>query len=248
MFVTNDAVIAFAFSWPLNGCYQVDLWLFVQRVTALVVLALLSPLFAVLWLAVRLTSKGPFLYSQLRPGLHGKPMRTWKIRTMRPGADRDQNNARCVSQSNPEVTSVGRWLRALKLDELPQLWNIVNGDMAFVGPRPIAYPLYQELCEHIPEFERRYSVLPGLSNLAQICIEENADGEAVVQDWKLRFEAEKHYLDHRSVIYDQVIICMTVIYVARKFLKLLGKRITGLVRLMLPRASNAFTRPLARKA
>ena len=148
-------------------------------------------------------------------------MRTWKIRTMTPGADRNANFARCVTPNCAEVTAVGKVLRQLKLDELPQLWNIVRGEMAFIGPRPIATPLYRELCEQIPGFQDRTSVRPGLSNVAQIAIEENGEGENLLRDWKERFEAERHYLMNRSVGYDLVVICMTLLYVARKASRLL---------------------------
>lgn len=148
-------------------------------------------------------------------------MRTWKIRTMTPGADRNANFARCVTKNCAEVTAVGKVLRQLKLDELPQLWNIVRGEMAFIGPRPIATPLYVELCEQIPGFQDRTSVRPGLSNVAQVAIEENGEGENLISDWKERFEAERHYLMNRSVGYDLVVICMTMLYVARKALRLL---------------------------
>lgn len=197
------------------------MWMLVQRIMASLALVLLSPLFLVLYLLVRLTSRGPFLYTQLRPGKDGKPFRAFKIRTMRPGSDRDVTKARCVLNSDPQVTRVGKVLRSLKLDELPQLWNIVRGEMAFVGPRPIALSLYEELCREIPGFEERLQVYPGLTNLGQVCIEENLGQDRVVEDWKLRFEGERHYFRHRSVAYDCVIIALTVLYIARKVVQAL---------------------------
>lgn len=200
-------------------------WYLIQRLVAFVALTLLLPLFVVLWILVRGTSKGSFLYSQLRPGLHGSTIRVWKIRTMVPGADRNLQNARCVKNSSPEVTSVGRVLRTLKLDELPQLWNVVIGQMSFVGPRPIALPLHEDLCREIPGFERRTDVRPGLSNIGQVSIEENASGDQLIHDWKERFEAESHYLNNRSIGYDCVVIVLTVLYVLRKSFKLGRKRL-----------------------
>jgi lipopolysaccharide/colanic/teichoic acid biosynthesis glycosyltransferase len=204
-----------------------ETWQQVQRVIAAVALVLLLPLFVVLFLAVKLTSRGPFLYGQRRPGLHGRLFTTWKIRSMRPGSDRNAALARCVRSANPEVTRIGRVLRKLKLDELPQLWNVVLGEMAFVGPRPIAVPLYEELCQKIAGFERRTLVRPGLTNLGQICIEENAGPEQVVDDWRIRFEAELHYLDNRSVAYDVVIAVMTVLYMVRKAFGNGRRRVVG---------------------
>lgn len=193
-----------------------DLWYVLQRGVALLLLLTLIPAFIVLWLVVKVSSRGPFLYSQLRPGLGEIPLRIWKIRTMQPGADQNPEFARGVTKNCAEVTRVGRMLRQLKLDELPQLWNIVRGEMAFVGPRPIATSLYQELSAKIPGFRDRTLVRPGLSNVAQIAIEDNAQGERVLDDWQERFEAERHYLTHRSARYDCVVLAMTALFVIRK--------------------------------
>ncbi|MEM8670075.1 MAG: sugar transferase [Planctomycetota bacterium] len=200
------------------------MWYLTQRLVAFVGLLLLLPVFAFLWMLVKATSEGPFLYSQTRPGLHGVPIRIWKIRTMVPGSDKNLQNARCVLNNNPNVTYVGRILRILKLDELPQLWNIVIGQMAFVGPRPIAFSLHQELCMMIPGFEKRTGVRPGLSNIGQVSIEENASGDQLIHDWRERFEAETHYLRNRSIGYDCVVILLTVLYLLRKAWRLRGKR------------------------
>ncbi|RLS58107.1 MAG: hypothetical protein DWH91_03220 [Planctomycetota bacterium] len=195
------------------------LWYVVQRVVATLMLVALSPLLLGLFLLVRMTSRGPALYSQERPGLYGRSIRVWKIRTMKPGSDRDQSKARGVQSSDPQVTPIGRILRQLKFDELPQLWNIVRGEMAFVGPRPIARSLYEELCREIPGFNERLSVRPGLTNVGQVCIEENAQQDRVIDDWKLRFESEKHYFRGRSPGYDCVVITMTMLYILRKLLR-----------------------------
>ena len=132
------------------------------------------------------------------------------------GADRNPMLARAVTAATPEVTRVGRVLRELKLDEVPQLWNVVRGEMALVGPRPIAPALHEHLEQEIPGFSERLSVRPGLTSLGQVCIEENAAVENVVEDWSVRFEAERHYLRNRSVAYDLVIIGLTVRYCLRK--------------------------------
>lgn len=150
--------------------------------------------------------------------MHGATFSIHKIRTMSLGADRDPANAIATLLSNPQITRVGRWLRDLKIDELPQLWNVVRGEMALVGPRPIAKGLHDHLCGQIPGFERRLTVRPGLTNLGQICIEENGDTARVVEDWRLRFDAELHYISNRSVNYDLLILAMTVLFVIRKAL------------------------------
>ena len=193
-------------------------WYLGQRVIAAIALILLLPFFAVLYVLVRTTSRGPFLYRQTRPGLNGHLFQVVKIRTMTMGADRDRRLALSVRNDCPQVTRIGRVLRPLKLDELPQLWNVVRGDMALVGPRPIAPALSQKLAERIPGFQRRQSVRPGLSNLGQVCIEDNADAEHLLEDWRLRHEAERHYLRFRSIGYDFVIILLTVLYIVRKII------------------------------
>jgi len=192
------------------------LWQVLQQVTAGLALLLSTPLLMVLYVLVKVDSRGPFLYFQHRPGYLGQRFTACKIRTMTVGADRNPMLARAVTSASPEVTRVGRYLRDLKLDELPQLWNIVRGDMVFVGPRPIAPGLQQFLESRIPGFFVRLSVPPGLTSLGQVCIEENESVDQVVEDWSVRFEAERHYLAHRSVTYDLVIIGMTIAYVLRK--------------------------------
>ncbi|MEP1471028.1 MAG: sugar transferase [Halieaceae bacterium] len=192
------------------------IWRGVQQLTAAILLVLLTPLLALLFIIVKADSRGPFLYSQQRPGFRRQLFTTYKIRSMTVGADRDPMLALAVTSSTPEVTRAGKLLRDLKLDELPQLWNIVCGDMAFVGPRPIATGLQEHLEAHIPGFESRLAVPPGLSSLGQICIDENDSADHVLQDWSVRFEGERHYLAHRSISYDLVIIGMTAAYCLRK--------------------------------
>ena len=199
-------------------------WLLVQRLLALLMLAALTPLLAILYIVVKLDSRGPFLYSQERPGRLGQPFRAYKIRSMTVGADRNPQLAHAVTSNTPEVTRAGRYLRDLKLDELPQLWNIVRGEMAFVGPRPIAPSLQEHLEKYIPGFRQRLLVLPGMTSLGQICIEENDAAENVVADWVVRFEGEQHYFLHRNVIYDITIILLTAGYCVRKVVRRLPVR------------------------
>jgi polysaccharide export outer membrane protein len=194
-------------------------WLLIQRCLALLMLVVLSPLLAALFVLVKLDSRGPFLYRQQRPGRFGVPFEAVKIRSMTVGADRNPKLAHAVTSNTPEVTRVGRYLRDLKLDEIPQLWNIVRGEMAFVGPRPIAPSLQEHLEQYIPGFGHRLLVLPGMTSLGQICIEENEAAENVVADWVVRFEGEQHYLLHRGIAYDVTIMLLTAGYCLRKVLR-----------------------------
>lgn len=191
-------------------------WPIVQRAVALLAILALLPLLAILYPAVRLTSRGPFFYSQMRPGRNGLPFRAYKVRTMYVGADRDAKAARSVRSGDPMVTPVGRILRDLKIDELPQLFNVLRGEMALVGPRPIASSLQQELEEKIPGFGSRLLVKPGVTSLPQVCILESGEQSQVVDDWTRRFAMERHYITNRSVGYDLVVIGLTLAFVVRK--------------------------------
>lgn len=206
--------------WQLTN----TIWALLQRLIALVLLLLALPLLLVLYLPVRISSKGSFLYAQERPGFLGRPFRIVKVRTMRVGADRNEELQKGVTVDNPEVTRIGRFLRDSKIDELPQLWNVVCGDMEFVGPRPIAPKLNELLAANIPGFNRRYLVKPGLTNISQVSVLENAVGDEAIEDWKLRFEGEEHYIQHKSVSYDLILIAMTIAFMLRKCVRRLARR------------------------
>lgn len=200
-----------------------DRWDFVQRVLAGLLLFAFLPVFVVIAIVVKLTSKGPVLYSQMRPGYLGYPFRIYKFRTMTVGSDRDPTMGLAVPKQSNRVTGIGRILRKVKLDELPQLWNVVRGEMALVGPRPIAEVLHDRLTEAIPGFGRRYLVKPGLTNVAQVTIMENLPADQVVEDWRIRFEAEYHYVQRKSVSYDIIVMILTLIFILRKALPSGGK-------------------------
>jgi lipopolysaccharide/colanic/teichoic acid biosynthesis glycosyltransferase len=178
---------------------------------------LLSPLLLVLWAAVKLDSPGPFLFRQPRTGYRGREFEIYKIRTMAEDAERATTLG--TRGDGRYVTRVGRLLRKLKLDELPQLWNVVRGEMAIVGPRPIPVPLYEELSRHIPDFFLRNEVPPGLTNLSQISLADNRLGPELIADWRLRFDGELHYIRHKNVWYDLAIVLMTAAFVLRRALR-----------------------------
>ena len=192
-------------------------WRISQRFLAAGMLVMLSPLFAALFVGVKVTSPGPFLFKQKRRGLAGLPFTIYKIRTMSMGSEK--RTALGVQNSDPAVTKLGRIMRALKFDELPQLWNIVKGDMEFAGPRPIPMALEDELRKHIPRFRQRHLVKPGLTNAAQVSVMDNELSDRLIHDWSLRAEAERHYVENKSFAYDTVLVVMTAIYIARKALR-----------------------------
>lgn len=184
------------------------------RVAAACSLLLLAPVLGFLWVLVRLDSPGPFLFRQRRTGFRGREFEIFKIRTMATGAERA--TALGTRGDGQYVTRLGRILRKLKLDESPQLWNVVRGEMTIVGPRPIPVALYEELCRHIPEFPLRNEVPPGLTNLSQISLADNKLGPELIADWRIRFDGELHYIRHKNLWYDLAIISMTTLFVLRR--------------------------------
>jgi lipopolysaccharide/colanic/teichoic acid biosynthesis glycosyltransferase len=146
-----------------------------ERAVCLVALALLGPLLVVLAILVKLSSAGPILYGDRREGRLGRPFRCWKFRSMRQDAHARQRDLADTNEldgpqfkvrDDPRVTPVGRWLRRLNLDELPQLWNVVRGEMSLVGPRPSPFRENQ-IC--VPWRDARLSVAPGITGLWQVC-------------------------------------------------------------------------------
>lgn len=197
-------------------------WQTLQRIIAAIACFLLIPLFVFLYVVVRGTSKGPFLFRQQRPGYGDKPFEILKIRTMAIGSEKQTELG--TAAGNPYVTGVGNVLRKFKLDEMPQLWLIAQGKMAFVGPRPIPMALDEHLRSAIPGFEMRYSIRPGLTNLGQVSILDNQLDEKLIDDWAERFEAEMHYIRYRSIAYDIILVMMTSLFLIRRIVEpLLGR-------------------------
>src|SRR5438477_2540864 len=150
-------------------------------------LVVASPLLAVAAIAVRLEGAGPVLYRQTRVGKDGVDFELFKLRTMVVGAER-LGAGYAVDRGDPRITRAGRILRRLSLDELPQLWNVVRGDMSIVGPRPT---LRYQVDQYTPRQRRRLSVRPGLTGWAQV------NGRTKLP-WDKRIELDVWYVEHRS--------------------------------------------------
>jgi lipopolysaccharide/colanic/teichoic acid biosynthesis glycosyltransferase len=218
------------------------LWALTQRFVALVLLLLSLPLMLALYVPVRVSARAPFFFRQRRPGFMGREFTIWKITTMRRGSDKVARYEQGVAIDDPNVTRIGRVLRDTKIDELPQLWNVVRGEMEFVGPRPIAPGLNRLLAEKIPGFNHRYLVKPGLTNVSQVSVLENALGDKAVEDWRLRFEGEEHYIRNKSVSYDLILIALTAVFMLRKALRrVVGRRRRAgeLIRMPAPRSEES---------
>ena len=165
---------------------------------ALVVLVVTSPLLALSALAIKLGDGGPVLYRQRRVGRAGEEFELLKLRTMVVGADR-QGAGWAVDRGDPRITRAGSILRRLSIDELPQLWNVLRGEMSLVGPRPtLAYQVER----YTPRQRRRLEVTPGLTGWAQV------NGRASLP-WDERIELDVWYVEHRSLWLDLKILART---------------------------------------
>jgi lipopolysaccharide/colanic/teichoic acid biosynthesis glycosyltransferase len=161
-------------------------------------LAVASPVLALAALAVKLEGGGPILYRQRRVGLNGEEFELLKLRTMEVGAEQ-KGAGFAVAEGDPRITRVGRVLRRLSIDEVPQLWNVVRGDMSLVGPRPtLAYQVER----YTPRQRRRLEVKPGITGWAQI------HGRARLP-WEERIELDVWYVEHRSPWLDLKILART---------------------------------------
>jgi len=161
-------------------------------------LAVASPVLALAALAVKLTSRGPALYRQVRVGKDGADFELLKLRTMVQGAE-TQGAGYAVDRGDPRITPVGRLLRWLSLDELPQFWNVVRGDMSVIGPRPT---LRYQVERYTPRQMRRLEVKPGITGWAQV------HGRATLP-WEERIELDVWYVEHRSPLLDVKILAKT---------------------------------------
>ena len=157
-----------------------------------------SPLLAVAAVAIKLEDGGPVLYRQRRVGYQGRDFDLLKLRTMVVGAER-QGAGFAVNRGDPRTTRTGRLLRRLSLDELPQLWNVVRGDMSLIGPRPT---LRYQVDEYTPRQRRRLDVKPGLTGWAQV------HGRTKLP-WDERIELDVWYVEHRSPLLDLEILART---------------------------------------
>ena len=163
---------------------------------SLVALILLSPVFLVVALLVRMKLGSPVVFRQARPGLHGRPFTLLKFRTMREALDKAERPL----PDSERLTAFGRRLRATSLDELPELWNVLKGDMSLVGPRPL---LMQYLERYDADQARRHDVRPGLTGWAQV------KGRNAL-NWPEKLTLDTWYVDNRSMMLDLKIMAMTL--------------------------------------
>jgi lipopolysaccharide/colanic/teichoic acid biosynthesis glycosyltransferase len=173
-----------------------------DRLVATVALLLALPVLVAAAVAVRWSMGAPVLFAQERPGRHARPFRLLKFRTMREATGPDGR----ALPDHLRLTRAGRWLRATSVDELPQLWNVLRGDLSLVGPRPL---LMRYLPRYTPEQARRHEVLPGITGWAQV------NGRNAIS-WEEKFALDVWYVDHWSLALDLRILAATAVKVLRR--------------------------------
>jgi lipopolysaccharide/colanic/teichoic acid biosynthesis glycosyltransferase len=195
----------------------------VNLTIASLVLLLLLPLCVLIAIAIKLTSRGPILYAQTRVGINRRSMGAfairerrredfgghvftlYKFRSMRVNAER-LSGVVWAQENDPRVTRLGRYLRILRFDEIPQLWNVLRGDMNIVGPRPERPSIVARLREIIPEYQYRHLVKPGITGLAQI----NQKYDASIEDVRSKVQWDLEYIRRQGLLLDLRIMLKTV--------------------------------------
>jgi lipopolysaccharide/colanic/teichoic acid biosynthesis glycosyltransferase len=179
-----------------------------DRLIALALLIVTSPILAIAMLLVKLTSRGPALYTQERLGRDGRLFTIYKIRSMYQNSEAGSGPRWCLP-NDPRVTPVGRFLRASHIDELPQLWNIFRGELSLVGPRPERPEIATDVERSLPEFRARLSVRPGLSGLAQVQQAPDTSLETV----RRKLFYDQYYIANVGLGMDLRILVATALYV-----------------------------------
>lgn len=175
---------------------------------AAALLIITTPLLILGALLIWLEDRGPVFYCQIRSGLYGRPIRIWKLRSMRVNAE--ALGVQWASQQDPRITSVGRILRATRIDELPQLISVINGDLSLIGPRPERPEIEENLERLIPHYRVRHWIRPGLSGWAQVCYPYGAS----VEDSRMKLSYDLYYLRNTSLFLDFLITIKTMRLVA----------------------------------
>ena len=165
-------------------------------------LIVLLPVLIIIAILIRLKIGSPFLFRQARPGLHGRPFTIYKFRTMTD--ERDENGR--LQSDGERLTRLGRFLRKTSLDELPELFNVLKGEMSIVGPRPL---LMEYLDRYTPEQARRHEVKPGITGWAQV------NGRNAIT-WEQKFEYDVWYVDNQSLRLDLKIIALTILKILKR--------------------------------
>lgn len=181
---------------PFALWWRLVLKRFVDLSAGLAMAVVSAPIMLAIAILIKLDSAGPIFFVQERVGLFGRPFTMYKFRTMRHGAEQDTGPVWASVDGDPRVTRVGRWLRRSHLDELPQVFHVITGDMSLVGPRPERPELIEKFKDEIPNYNARHEIRTGLTGWAQI------HGLRGDTDLRKRIEADLYYLENWSVFLD----------------------------------------------
>jgi sugar transferase (PEP-CTERM system associated) len=199
----NPSILIFTHGFKVKASQQI-----VRRLVSIAVsfvgLAMCLPFIPFIILAVRLSSPGPVFFRQTRVGLRGRLFTVFKFRTMR--QDAEVKGAVWATENDPRVTSLGRFMRKTRIDEIPQLWNVLCGQMSFVGPRPERPEFVQWLSNAIPYYDLRHLIRPGLTGWAQVRYEYGAS----LEETKQKLEYDLYYIKHLSLGLDMLIMFETI--------------------------------------
>jgi sugar transferase (PEP-CTERM system associated) len=199
----NPSTLIFTHGFNVKVSHQI-----VRRLVSIIIsfvgLVLCLPFIPFIILAIRLSSPGPIFFRQTRVGLHGQPFSLIKFRTMR--QDAEANGAVWATKNDSRVTPLGKFMRRTRLDEIPQLWNVLRGEMGFVGPRPERPEFVQWLTQEIPFYEIRHIVRPGLTGWAQVRYQYGAS----LEETKRKLEYDLYYIKHVSLGLYLLIIFETI--------------------------------------
>ncbi|MGM9733283.1 MAG: sugar transferase [Prevotella sp.] len=176
----------------------------VDVIISAITLVVFSPLFLYCYIIIKKEDGGPAIFSQERIGLHGKPFYIYKFRSMRTDAEKDGPALFC-QESDDRLTKAGKFLREHHLDELPQLWNVLKGDMSFIGPRPERKFYIDQIMEHNPDYVKLYQIRPGVTSYATLYNGYTDTMEKMLR----RLDLDLYYLDHNSLLFDMKILWMT---------------------------------------
>ena len=171
---------------------------------SLLLLFIFSPIIIIAAIFIKFEDKGPILYSQIRNGFGGRVFRIYKLRSMKINAEK--KGIQWSTHNDPRITKIGYWLRKTRIDELPQLFSVINGDMSLIGPRPERPEIDEILTKEIPNYKLRYLVRPGLSGWAQV----NYPYGASLEDTKMKFSYDIYYIKNLSTFFDLLIFLETI--------------------------------------
>jgi sugar transferase (PEP-CTERM system associated) len=199
----NPSSLIFTYGFNVKASQQI-LRRMVSITVSFIGLVICLPFIPFIILAVRLSSPGPIFFRQTRVGLRGRPFSVIKFRTMR--QDAEAQGAVWATRNDPRVTLLGRFMRRTRLDEIPQLWNVLRGEMGFVGPRPERPEFVQWLSSEIPFYELRHLIRPGITGWAQVRYHYGAS----LEETKQKLEYDLYYVKHLSLGLDLLIMFETV--------------------------------------